>query len=216
MHAVCIPLTGRPAFHRDVKSANIVLTADLRPKLIDCGLAKYVPEHANAGSIMPSLMDHRGIIGTQAYLCPAYVSGKARPFEARCEVFSFGLVMAEVLTGKIQGSHGVDHGQDGVEYHDADVRAGAWPRECVDKLCELITGCCQVIIKRRIPDIATVLRQLRALRDQFCPVSELAVQRMIAKYDQLEQTALVAEHRDRDRRLLEEVRLQQRMYLCEW
>ncbi len=207
MHSI----TGRPAFHRDVKSANIVLTTDLRPKLIDCGLSKYVPEHANAGSIMPSLMDHRGIIGTQAYLCPAYVSGKARPFEARCEVFSFGLVMAEVLTGKIQGSNSedgvtVDHAQDVVKIKDADARAGAWPRQCVNKLCQLIAGCCQLIIKRRIPDMATVLRQLRSLRDQFCPVSEFAVKRMVAKYDQLEQTALVIEHRDRDRRLLEEVR----------
>ena len=34
----------QPAFHRDIKSANIVLMDDFTPKIIDCGLSKYVPQ----------------------------------------------------------------------------------------------------------------------------------------------------------------------------
>ena len=41
----------RPAFHRDVKSANIALTASLEAKLIDCGLAKYIPKDSVVHSI---------------------------------------------------------------------------------------------------------------------------------------------------------------------
>ena len=40
---------GRPAFHRDVKSANVVLTESLEAKLIDCGLAKYIPTDVVVG-----------------------------------------------------------------------------------------------------------------------------------------------------------------------
>ena len=42
---------GRPAYHRDVKSANIVLTESLEAKLIDCGLAKYIPNDGGSHSV---------------------------------------------------------------------------------------------------------------------------------------------------------------------
>jgi serine/threonine protein kinase len=41
-----------PAFHRDVKSANIVLNLGLSPKIIDCGLSKFIPEQNRLGTIM--------------------------------------------------------------------------------------------------------------------------------------------------------------------
>lgn len=47
----CLHLSdpGHPAFHRDVKSSNVVITSDLTPKLIDCGLSKYIPEVSAVG-----------------------------------------------------------------------------------------------------------------------------------------------------------------------
>ena len=44
-----------PAFHRDVKSANVALTLDLAPKLIDCGLAKYAPDGPAGASAQPDV-----------------------------------------------------------------------------------------------------------------------------------------------------------------
>ena len=57
-----------PAYHRDVKSANVVITDDLVAKLIDCGLSKYVPEQgADAGfSVAVSLPNMR--FGTAQYV----------------------------------------------------------------------------------------------------------------------------------------------------
>ena len=52
---------GRPAYHRDVKSANIVLTESLEATLIDCGLAKYLPVDGDPHSMTKTgkeLMNH--------------------------------------------------------------------------------------------------------------------------------------------------------------
>jgi len=38
-----------PAFHRDVKSPNIVLNLALSPKLIDCGISKFIPDQQRHG-----------------------------------------------------------------------------------------------------------------------------------------------------------------------
>ena len=57
-----------PAYHRDVKSANVVITEDFTAKLIDCGLSKYVPEQgAEAGflSVVDSIPYMR--FGTPQY-----------------------------------------------------------------------------------------------------------------------------------------------------
>ena len=50
-----------PAYHRDVKSANVVITDDFIAKLIDCGLSKYAPEHgADPGfSVAATMRDMR-------------------------------------------------------------------------------------------------------------------------------------------------------------
>ena len=75
-----------PAFHRDVKSSNVVLDLRLRPKLIDCGLSKFIPDQHRHGTIMST---HGGPLGTPGYMCPAYQrTGK---FEAKSEIFSFEL-----------------------------------------------------------------------------------------------------------------------------
>ena len=59
---------GTPAFHRDVKSANVVITDDFIAKLIDCGLSKYVPEQgADPGfSVAATMRDMR--FGTAQYV----------------------------------------------------------------------------------------------------------------------------------------------------
>ena len=59
---------GSPAYHRDVKSGNVVITDDFTAKLIDCGLSKYVPEQgADPGfSVAATMRDMR--FGTAQYV----------------------------------------------------------------------------------------------------------------------------------------------------
>src|SRR5206468_1133478 len=91
--------------HRDLKPANIKVTADGKVKVLDFGLAKaYEQDSANAAlSNSPTLASmaatNAGVIfGTAAYMSPEQAAGK--PVDRRADVWSFGVVLWELLTGK--------------------------------------------------------------------------------------------------------------------
>ena len=92
----------RPAFHRDIKAANVALTEAFVSKIIDCGLAKYVPESSAGGK---SLNIATGaLVGTKGYICPKYCQSARMAYNAKCEVFSFGILLLELVSGHLQGS----------------------------------------------------------------------------------------------------------------
>ncbi len=89
--------------HRDLKPANIKLTADGKVKVLDFGLAKaFAGETANVTlSDSPTISmaeTQRGIIlGTAAYMSPEQAKG--REVDRRTDIFAFGAVLYEMLTG---------------------------------------------------------------------------------------------------------------------
>jgi serine/threonine protein kinase len=117
--------SGNPCFHRDVKSSNVALTTALQPKLIDCGLSKYVPEASSAAAM--TVFTRTGQrFGTSLYMCPDYATGDD-DYNAKSEIYSFGIVLAELLSGKVQGADRVKYDCYSVS-DDAivsDLRAGA-------------------------------------------------------------------------------------------
>jgi serine/threonine protein kinase len=78
--------------HRDLKPANIMVTSEGSVKLIDLGLAKYVVDSDATLTIEGKVM------GTAAYMAPEQTEGK--PLDARSDVFSFGTVLYELLSGR--------------------------------------------------------------------------------------------------------------------
>ena len=89
----------QPSFHRDIKSGNIVLKRDMTAQLIDCGLATFVHDGNEAISM--------GVKGTRGYVCPKYCTGSIS-FDASCDIFSFGIVLAELWNGRLQNHSDVD------------------------------------------------------------------------------------------------------------
>jgi serine/threonine-protein kinase len=75
--------------HRDLKPDNIIVGPDLRPRILDFGLALSLEEAGRQG---------RGFEGTPLYASPEQVRG--RPLTAASDVFSLGSLMFKVLTGR--------------------------------------------------------------------------------------------------------------------
>ena len=85
--------------HRDLKPANILLTAS-GPKLLDFGLAKFdkTASTALAETMTRLSTTEAPIAGTLQYMSPEQLQG--RPTDSRSDIFSFGLVFFELLTGR--------------------------------------------------------------------------------------------------------------------
>lgn len=84
--------------HRDLKPAN-VLVNESGAKLLDFGLAQMdVRVLPNDATISAALSEPGAIVGTVAYMSPEQAHG--RPVDARSDVFSFGAVLYELLSGR--------------------------------------------------------------------------------------------------------------------
>ena len=87
--------------HRDLKPENIFITADDRVKLLDFGLAKLVTSDSGAKSRAETEQHATApgvVVGTAGYMSPEQVRGAA--IDHRSDIFSFGVVLYEMLTGK--------------------------------------------------------------------------------------------------------------------
>jgi signal transduction histidine kinase/class 3 adenylate cyclase/predicted Ser/Thr protein kinase len=91
----------RGIVHRDVKPHNVVLTGRGDVKVLDFGLAKFTAEAAveETGGLTSFRTAPGAVMGTVHYMSPEQALG--RPLDARSDLFSLGVVLYEMLTGRL-------------------------------------------------------------------------------------------------------------------
>lgn len=91
----------RGIVHRDLKSANVVITAEGRVKVLDFGLARIVEQNAPDGATktIATIADATGLTGTLPYMAPEQFRGE-RP-DQRVDIWALGVILYEAASGQL-------------------------------------------------------------------------------------------------------------------
>jgi serine/threonine protein kinase/tetratricopeptide (TPR) repeat protein len=88
---------GRGIVHRDLKPANVMVATDGHVKVMDFGIARKLDATASTATVTSDMSVPGLLTGTLAYMSPEQL--RAEPADHRSDIFSFGILLSEALTG---------------------------------------------------------------------------------------------------------------------
>jgi Tol biopolymer transport system component len=135
--------------HRDLKPGNIKITPEGKVKVLDFGLAKAVGDEAL--DLQNTKTEPGRVLGTPAYMSPEQARGK--PIDKRSDIWSFGCVLYEMLTGKIPFK-GETVSDTLANILQTELDWQALPKSTPANIVVLLRRCLEKNPNRRLHDIA--------------------------------------------------------------
>src|SRR6185503_16484662 len=155
--------------HRDLKPENLMIRRDGYAKILDFGLAKLVAQReralaADSGqkTLLRVETESGTLLGTVNYMSPEQLLGQR--VDLRCDIFSFGVVLCEMLTGKcpfvhenrIDTMHAILHGEPKLpEASKAELPA---------ELQRILTKALEKVAKNRYQTVTQLATELKTLK----------------------------------------------------
>ena len=157
--------------HRDIKPENILL-ADEASVVTDFGIAKAL--HAAKTDAPGGTLTQVGTsIGTPAYMAPEQIAGDPAT-DHRADIYSFGCVAYEVLTGAAPFAHRLPHQLFAAHMGEKPAALADRRPDCPPEIAELVTKCLEKDPANRPQSARDLLRALDSKHTYSTPVSQPA------------------------------------------
>ncbi len=154
--------------HRDLKPDNLMISNDGFVKILDFGLAKLTLPSGELNEASPTVawQTRPGVVmGTMQYMSPEQVSGGRLDF--RSDQFSFGLVLYEMVTGKLAFRRNTTAETLVAILREQADPVGAQNSDAPAPLCWVIERCLAKDPDKRYTSTRELARELAAIRDRF-------------------------------------------------
>lgn len=149
--------------HRDLKLSNIMVDDDDRIKILDFGIAKMVdPTMPSGGGEGPQTATGM-IVGTAGYMSPE--QAEAKPVDARSDIFSFGAVLYEMITGQAAFSGSTPISVITAVLRDEPKLAGEVVSGLPPELVRIVGRCLRKDPQQRFQSAEEIKAALEALRE---------------------------------------------------